>query len=212
MSFSLTKYFNRIYHDLILGPRGYGRPVNKSVWEAQYQRGDWAALDSLDEMGHYAVIGGYTRFLHSSPSILDVGCGSGQLLKWINPAFESYVGIDVAEAAIAGANTHKLAKVTCVTADFNTWDTALQFDIVIFNESLYYAPDPRATLLRYTKTLARNGTFIVSMCEYGYNTAVWSRLDEVLDWGHETEVKNTKGQRWRVRTARSKTSLTQTTP
>ena len=58
MSLSFRRYLERIYHDLVLGPRGYGRSVDSSVWEKQYRHGEWSALQGLDEMAHYAIIGG----------------------------------------------------------------------------------------------------------------------------------------------------------
>ena len=206
MPFSIRRYLDRIYHDLVLGPRGFGRAVDKSVWENQYSRGEWTSLEGMDEMAHYAVIGGYTRLLHPTPAILDAGCGSGALLKWVNPAFESYLGIDIAEEAIAQGNALGIPKANFVAGDLENWDAPLCFDIIIFNESLYYTRDPRATLLRFNKFLKLNGVFIISMCEYGHNAAAWARLDATVHWLHGTDVRNCNQQRWEVRAGRLCTS------
>lgn len=206
MAFSLRRYLDRIYHDLVLAPRGFGRPVDKSVWESQYRRGEWTALQGMDEMAHYAIIGGYTRLLHPTPAILDAGCGYGELLKWVNPAFDSFFGIDISEEAIARANALGVPKANFVADDLEKWDTLLRFDIIIFNESLYYTRDPRSTLVRFSKFLKQAGMFIVSMCEYGHNAAAWARLDETVEWLHGTDVRNCNGQRWEIRTGRLRVS------
>jgi 2-polyprenyl-3-methyl-5-hydroxy-6-metoxy-1,4-benzoquinol methylase len=208
MSLSFRRYLERIYHDLVLGPRGYGRSVDTSVWEKQYRHGEWSALQGLDEIAHYAVIGGYTRLLHPSPAILDAGCGGGELAKWVNPMFASYFGIDISEEAIAQASNLNLDKANFAVGDLEIWETHLRFDIIVFNESLYYTRDPRETLLRFNRFLSSAGAFIVSMCEYGHNAAVWSRLDETVQWLHGTEVRNCKGQCWEIRVGRFSNSPT----
>jgi SAM-dependent methyltransferase len=209
MASGVGKYLERLYHDLVLGPRGYGRAPDKSVWEAQYRRGEWAALEGLDEMAHYAIIGGYTRLLHPSPAILDAGCGHGGLWKWVNPNFESYLGVDVATEAIAQANTTDNPKASFVAADLASWETPRRFDLIIFNESLYYLPDPRATVVRFDEFLNPGGSFIISICQHGHNAAVWSRLDETMEWIHGTEARNYDKRAWEIRAGRVRTSAKQ---
>jgi 2-polyprenyl-3-methyl-5-hydroxy-6-metoxy-1,4-benzoquinol methylase len=212
MSLSFRRHLERIYHDLVLGPRGYGRSVDSSVWEKQYRCGEWSALQGLDEMAHYAIIGGYTRLLHPAPAILDAGCGGGELLKWMNPMFSTYLGIDISEEAIAQANALNLDNASFAVGDLEKWDTPLRFDIIVFNESLYYTRDPRETLSRFNKFLKPAGAFILSMCEYGHNAAVWSRLDETVEWLHGSDVRNCKRQRWEIRVGRFSNQSTNTRP
>ena len=116
--------------------------------------------------------------------------------------FASYLGIDISEEAIAQANALNLNKASFAVGDLEEWDTPLRFDLIVFNESLYYTRDPRETLLRFNNFLKPAGAFIVSMCEYGHNAATWARLDEAVRWLHGIDVRNCNEQRWEIRVGR----------
>ena len=71
----------RVYWRLFLAPRGRGRHFSADHWDDQYRAGTWNYLESLDQLGHYAVIAGFVRRLSPSGTILEMGCGNGLLLR-----------------------------------------------------------------------------------------------------------------------------------
>src|SRR5205085_10495819 len=61
-----------------------------------------------------------------------------------------------------GAIRHYDASIVAVQSDFDALPLAPgQFDLVVFNGSLHYAPDPESTLARARRMLAPAGTLVV---------------------------------------------------
>lgn len=58
-------------------------------------------MQSIEELGRYSIIVGYAQYLNAK-SVLDVGCGDGNLIRLL-PLMESYVGIDMSRIALAKA-------------------------------------------------------------------------------------------------------------
>ena len=195
-----AKAARRFYYDAFLAPRGYGRPVARATWDSQYQQGEWDRLGSIDELAHYMVIVGYVRYLFESPSILDVGCGSGRLAQLLSPVpFENYLGVDISSAAIDKACALEVSKSKFETADLETWSPDRKFDAIVFNESLYYARRPVDVLLRYFDSLAADGALIVSLCRYGNHGIIWQNVAKSLSILDSTTVENSKGQVWDIK-------------
>ena len=69
----------------------------------------------------------------------------------------------------------------------------------MFNETLYYLPDPAAVLTRYEKMLAPGGVIVVSMYRAPTTARVWRRIEvgrEALD---AVTVTQRSGSAWDVR-------------
>jgi SAM-dependent methyltransferase len=74
------------------------------------------------------------------------------------------------------------------------------FDIVIFNESIYYAPDPLKMFDTYWRFVKPSGTIIVSIFDTGLRTAaIWRRLERRIPSTHSTRLSNELKQTWDVR-------------
>ncbi len=127
---------------LALVPR---RPPSRPQpnWDREYQSGQWDYLDGPAEMPRYATIFGYARASNSHASVLDVGCGAGILLHWLDRDIERYVGIDLSSTAIEQARSqHLLDSARFEVADAATFNTNDRFDIIVLNEILYYMNSP----------------------------------------------------------------------
>jgi 2-polyprenyl-3-methyl-5-hydroxy-6-metoxy-1,4-benzoquinol methylase len=203
------RIMKQIYFNALLAPRGYGRPVPASTWDKQYQQGDWNYLYSVDELSHYMVTVGYVYAIQKAidrlPTILDVGCGQGRLLELLAAfGFQHYHGIDLSAEAIKKAELLAIKNATFEVADFETWQSKTRFDIIVFNESLYYALRPVDVLLHYGRWLEENGSMIVSMYQYANHEIIWSKLEEHFDTVHSSRVDNNQGQTWEVRALRPK--------
>jgi ubiquinone/menaquinone biosynthesis C-methylase UbiE len=74
-------------------------------------------------------------------SLLEVGCGAGILLSRLDPALIAhYVGLDVSSLALDEARiTYPNGNFVHSYAEAFSSD-ANSFDVIIFNESIYYLP------------------------------------------------------------------------
>ena len=182
------------------GATGRGdAPVAKSAWDAGYEKGRWAFMRQLDEAARYAVIAAFVHRLAPAGAVLDVGCGEGLLVDALRPlGYRHYLGIDVSEAAIAQAASRADASTGFVAADAEDEPPAGRWDVVVFNESVYYFRDPLATLRRYETALSPGGAFVVSTFRSRRADAVVRALLRRYREMEATTVSNAKGS-WTVR-------------
>jgi 2-polyprenyl-3-methyl-5-hydroxy-6-metoxy-1,4-benzoquinol methylase len=138
-------------------------PLSAEAWDGQYQAGVWNYMENLEECSRYSPIVGYMAYLKPGGSILDVGCGAGVLYKKYQPyGYAFYQGIDISATAIATLTQVPSANSLFIQADAETYEPHQQFDVIIFNEVLYYFEDPLATFSRYSYFLNPEGVFIIS--------------------------------------------------
>jgi 2-polyprenyl-3-methyl-5-hydroxy-6-metoxy-1,4-benzoquinol methylase len=139
------------------------------TWEHLYHDGRWNFLHDLDEMARYAVIAGCaSAIVRDGGELLDAGCGEGILLQYLNQSRLRYHGIDWSSIAIERAQArHGLSTFTCV--DMSQYcDTATEkYDVIVFNEVLYYCVSPEAVVGKYLHCLKKTGAIIVSMYDQG---------------------------------------------
>lgn len=141
--------------------RGKGdSPIPKTLWEEQYESGHWNFLTTINELGRFSVVVGYLRELTPDGAVLDVGCGEGLLYSRMQPRCARYLGLDISSAAIARAATVGAGPFLC--ADAERYEPTDTYDVIVFNESLYYFNDPVGTVVRYAGSLRPNGIIIVS--------------------------------------------------
>jgi len=174
-------------------------PLEKDRWEAQYRAGEWDFMRELDELAHYAVIAAFAHHLAPHGAVLDVGCGEGLLVDHLRPlGYRRYLGVDLAEAAIAGAASRRDERTDFRVADAETFACDERFDVIVLNESIYYFREPERTVERYGSLLAPRGTFVVSMFDGLRARAIARQLLRRHRLLEETAVGNRKGT-WVVR-------------
>jgi SAM-dependent methyltransferase len=96
--------------------------------------------------------------------VLDLGAGSGWLSHRLSALGHCAVAVDAMDddADGLGAARHYATPFAAVQADFDALPFApAQFDLVVFNGSLHYAPDMAATLERAHRMLAPGGALVV---------------------------------------------------
>jgi SAM-dependent methyltransferase len=96
--------------------------------------------------------------------ILDLGAGSGWLSHRLSSLGHRPVAVDALDDEVdgLGAARHYSTPFPVVQADFDALPFAPgQFDLVVFNGSLHYAPDTAATLERAHRMLAPGGALVV---------------------------------------------------
>jgi len=199
----VSKAVAKLRYDFWDAPRGRGRSPGKDLWDDQFRSGEWKALDVAGEVAHYAILAAYVPYMHPNPDILDIGCGQGELVKHFKlRGFNSYLGVDLSSEAVRQATAeHGSEKIHFLSANCDSWTTEQRFDLIIFNESLYYSREPAKTLYRYASYLrsSTNGGMLISMCEYGNHDIIWRQIEEKCRPAFSSRVVNESGQVWNIR-------------
>jgi SAM-dependent methyltransferase len=172
-------------------------------WDGEYRQGKWRFLDSVDEMPRHAISAGLISQFRS-PDVLDVGCGTGALLRFL-VRFNAYVGIDVSSESIKRATALQVPNATFQVTDLEDLVLTAQFDAIVFSESLYYALEPKDALLRMGRSLKPRGFFVISMWappeepefdEYRIRSQdIWSVIDQEFTVVHDIGAR-TINHRW----------------
>ena len=139
-------------------------PPARKTWDGMYRDKEPDRYKRLEQFARYAVIEGYCKSLPRPFSLLEVGCGAGILPSRLDPSLIAcYVGLDVSSLALDEARiTYPNGKyVHSYAEDFSS--DANSFDVIIFNESIYYLHDLVTQFNRYLSFLTPGGHAIVSI-------------------------------------------------
>jgi hypothetical protein len=121
---------------------------------------NWASIGYRRILAHY-----YGLLIPPDASVLEVGCGSGELLKRINA--RRRVGIDLSEKRIA------LARENCPGCEFHAQagealDLGERFDCIVISDTLNFAADVQQVLERL-HAVSHPGTRLI----INYPSALW---------------------------------------
>lgn len=184
-------------------------PYRKSqARESDHRLGVWNFLEGLSEFAHNSIIAGYYARLRPHGSVLDLGCGAGVTQRTLAPYnYSRYIGIDISSAAIDRAFLALQTSEPCPGTTFQVGDleapielNGSPFDVIILNESLYYAGKPVELLSRLREeALAPDGIFIISLYRSLNTERLW-RLLARHGWRPTdvTTVSNKAGTMWTV--------------
>lgn len=120
--------------------------------------GQWDGPSLMDVLGDV-----------SGKRILDVGCGTGRLLKRLHDAGAAVTGIDVSRRMVEEARGQGL-KVFC--SDITEFETDERFDVVVSVLTFNYIQDKASALHRIHSLLEAEGKFVISSDEQTEDTAV----------------------------------------
>jgi len=151
------------------------RKITKVEWEKEFTTGKWDYLETSPiERARHALIGMYVRCLAPKAKILDVGCGLGTTTDFLDKDQKrNYLGIDISDIAIKKAK--KLKKACFKKFAFLRMPIKKKFDVIIFNEVLYYLDDA-ASFQHALKLLNKNGLVVISL----YQTKKMKYNDRVI--------------------------------
>lgn len=98
-------------------------------------------------------------------NLLDVGCGTGEILNKIATDKNNYYGLDLSEKMIEIAKSKKNSKnITYLVGDseFLPFDNET-FDVIICIESFHHYPNPNAVMKEFYRVLNNGG--ILLLCD-----------------------------------------------
>lgn len=178
-------------------------------WDAEYSANQWDYLKNLPELGRYSMITGYLSHLKPNASILEVGCGTGLLFERIRHLpYQYYKGIDISEKAIAAASQFCDAKTTFVSGNGANFLDTKKYDVIIFNEALYYFDDCLAVLKHYTQQLTPGGFFIISMVVGDISQIHWKKIEKHHKIRDGVQLTNQHGITWNCRIVQPEMEVT----
>lgn len=136
-------------------------------------------------MGHYLLIVGCATRLVSWPRIPAIACGGGVLRGYLAEAgTEEYIRLDISGVEITQATEKGFPNTRFYVSNFLSPANHGFFDVVIFNERIYYALDSLEVFDTFGKMVKLGRAIIVSMHETGVRTVtIWQRLGRIhLSW------------------------------
>src|SRR5262245_52903904 len=170
-------------------------------WTRQYEAGAWAYLADLSERPRYSIMVGYLAAL-APRRILDVGCGEGLLARKIGHLpFQCYVGIDISPAPVEAARAalgHD-PRFSFVVADAEKYQPAIVSDAIIFSECLNYLSDPLGIVEHYSKSIADNGSIIISLFQSPRADKAWEMLRPTAEIMDCVNIAHQSGKRWTIK-------------
>jgi SAM-dependent methyltransferase len=167
----------------------------KISWNIKYFQGKWDYIEK--EEVRYKNIYKLISESNSNPNLLDLGCAFGTLLKHFkNEEYASYVGIDLSSNVISKAKKRNYPKSEFLSCNIQNFIPDNKFDVIIFNEVIYYLDDPLKELKRYSDFLTENGCFIISI--YGIREDLINLFKEKFKLENQVIVTNDKKLTWGI--------------
>lgn len=156
--------------------------------------------ERLDTVTRLAVASG-------AHSIIDLGCGSGELLARLvpEPQFRRIVGIDISMEALGAARLllgldHQAddGRVCLLQASFTQADGRLNgFDAALLVETIEHIDPQRLSLVEHAVfTCARPGTVLITTPNQEYNVVHGMQPGALRHPGHRFEWSRPKFRNW----------------
>ena len=150
--------------------------TRRNLWNTEFANGRWDYIDSTPEDCVYLFLRKYLR----GGSLLDLGCGSGNTGTELETnSYSNYIGVDISDVAIEkakerSARARRARRNRYFQADIVKYVPAVNHDVILFRESLFYVPlaRTRTMLYRYRKYLKPDGVIIVRMCDRDKYSAI----------------------------------------
>ena len=170
--------------------------------DAIYLRGGWDRLGHGEDLARFGVIAGLCAE-RDAGSILDVGCGDGLLASRLT-RFRSYVGVDISPVAVSRATERLIPNATFSFAEAQSYEPEGSFDVIIFNEVLYYLEAPEKVAGHLAESLNPGGAIVVSIHRSPRHQWVWRNLGRLFSTVDGFCVEHIGGERWDVRVLQPK--------
>ena len=157
------------------------KAAEKSVAGWNNESGDWQGLRNEGQASRYREIVKLIARHAPNGKVLDVGCGEGVILNYLDLlTIAQYTGIEPSSTAISNVHLERPQdSLVCCTIEqyrpeWNAWN------VILFNEVLYYLEDPRAMIDKFTPALAPRGVMIISIFQKDQHLSLTALVKSVL--------------------------------
>jgi 2-polyprenyl-3-methyl-5-hydroxy-6-metoxy-1,4-benzoquinol methylase len=139
------------------------RPVFTQCMDDVWRR----IYDEMLVPGFIGAVPGLSQSLRSGIDVLDIGCGSGHAMNVLAREFPAsrFVGYDIGEdaieAAVAEAESMRVANSRFETRDVTSLPAEPKFDLITAFDAIHDQKDPDAVLRGISGALAPSGTFLL---------------------------------------------------
>jgi len=171
-------------------------------WNRQYKTGTWDYL--LADHPNTTYIADAVLQIgkaHESPlRVLDVGCGNGALSRLLASSFLTikYTGYDVSPAAIDAARAAVPGAVFVVASADEPPEDLGTFDVIVFNEVLYYL-NPERVLQMHKRYAGPETRVIVSIICSWRSPFLWHRIRSCLSLTQRSKIHDpNRGNRFDI--------------
>ena len=141
----------------------------RAFYEAAPTKLNWAARSYRRLLGHY-----YNLLIPAGASVLEIGCGSGELLSHLNA--QRVAGVDLSEKQIAAARA-RLPEATFHVQAGETLELGGQFDYIIISDTLNLAADVQQLLERLHRVSHPNTRLV-----FNYYSSLWRPILALAHW------------------------------
>ena len=119
---------------------------------------------------YYEINEAVLRNMPNSAVVLDAGCGSGIIGKYMKPKNNIICGLDYDRDAVKAAGKYLDKAAFFDLENGKKIPFSRKFDVILFNGVLEHLKDPVSVVKRFRKYLAPSGIFIISLP----NVACWT--------------------------------------
>ncbi|MBT2562529.1 class I SAM-dependent methyltransferase [Pedobacter sp. ISL-64] len=167
----------------------------QQFWDHQYSTGQWDVLKSPLEYQRFEAVRTVIYNLESKkPKVLEIGCGEGLLQQKLEKSsYGLFLGIDISTVAIEKASKLTSLNVTYAVEDMEAYNPPTDFDLIIFNESIYYSPTPIQLFERYAKFLRKGGMMVLSIYKTTANDILLNEINKSFQLMIQTDTTNERG-------------------
>ena len=175
--------------------RRYILRSKRERWNHSYRRGDWESLKDQAELPRLDAVASMLSKHTSHPRVLEIGCGEALLQRRLTAdGYSRWLGVDLSDLVIETARQFSGPHVDYMAADMREFQTAEQFDAIIFTESINYVEHRDQVLRHYIPFLAPHGVFIISLYEQVRSPRMWNEVGLVLDTVDTIVTENERGK------------------
>jgi predicted TPR repeat methyltransferase len=165
-------------------------------WNYKYKKGSWDFM-SKESLRYEAIVNQIKKTQINNPTILDLGCGYGALNDYLKITdYASFVGVDFSSNAIQRAIAKNYPNSEFLVADIHQFSPKNTFDIIIFNEVLYYLEDQMGIITKCYNYFTSQGYFIFSF--YGGREDLVIEIEKKYQLIQKDTVQQADGVLWNV--------------